>query len=144
MRLWHLIGRAGARFAGVAVLCGAAASAAALHAPAPKPSALVPVPAVTVFPQIRLPRVHPAAQPPGGYTPAQIRMAYSVEPLLRRGINGKGTSIVIVDSFGSPTIRQDLAVFDREFGLKAPSLMIIHPAGPIPKFSFQNASMVAW
>ena len=144
MRLWHLIGRAGARFAGIAVLCAAATSAAAVHAPAPKPSALVPVPAVTVFPQIRLPRVLPEAQPLGGYTPAQIRMAYSVGPLLRRGINGKGTSIVIVDSFGSPTIRQDLAVFDREFGLKAPPLMIIHPAGPIPKFSRQNTSMTAW
>lgn len=144
MRLRHLIRRAGASFAGVAVLCVTAASAASLPAAGPKPSALMPVPAVTVFPQIRLPMVHPAAQPLGGYTPAQIRMAYSVKPLLRRGIDGKGTSIVIVDSFGSPTIRRDLAVFDREFALKAPPLMIIHPAGPIPRFSRQNTSMVAW
>jgi subtilase family serine protease len=145
MRLWHLIGRAGARLAGVLVLCGAAASVASLPAAGrPERSALTPVPAVAVFPQIQLPQAHPAAQPFGGYTPAQIRAAYSVEPLLRRGINGKGTSIVIVDSFGSPTIRRDLAAFDHEFALRTPSLMIIHPAGRIPKFNSQNPTMAAW
>ena len=42
---------------------------------------------------------------------------------------------MIVDSFGSPTIRHDLGVFDRQFKLPAPpSLLIIHPAGRIPKF----------
>src|SRR5262249_16645970 len=80
----------------------------------------------------------------GGYTARKVRVAYSVAPLLRRGINGKGTSIVIVDSFGSPTIRQDLAVFDHEFALRTPSLMIIHPAGRIPKFNPQNSDMEAW
>ena len=37
-----------------------------------------------------------------------------------RGITGKGATIVIVDSFGSPTIKIDLGVFDRPFGLPAP------------------------
>jgi subtilase family serine protease len=148
MRFGHVIGRRGARLAGVVVLCGAAASTASVQAAArptaTEPSAPTPLPAVAVFPQIRLPRAHPAAQPFGGYTPAQLRTAYSVKPLLRRGIDGKGTSIVIVDSFGSPTIRRDLAVFDREFALRVPSLMIIHPAGRIPKFSDENANMVDW
>ena len=147
MRLGHLIMRAGARLAGVAVLCGAAASAVSLHAARPtaaEPASLAAVPAIAVFPPTMRPIVDPATQLFGGYTPAQIRAAYSVKPLLRRGINGKGTSIVIVDSFGSPTIRRDLAVFDREFRLRAPTLMIIHPAGRIPKFNTQNSDMEAW
>jgi subtilase family serine protease len=146
MRLGHLIARAGARLAGLALLCGAAASAASVHAtpPAAEPSSLTAVPAVAVFPLTRGPVVDPAAQMFGGYTPRQIRAAYSVTPLLRRGINGTGTSIVIVDSFGSPTIRRDLAVFDHTFGLRTPKLLIIHPAGRIPKFNTQNSDMESW
>ena len=147
MTLWHVIGRAGVRLAGVVVLCGAAASTSSLHAaagPEPEPSALTPVPAVAVFPQIRPPVAHPEHEPFGGYTPAQMRAAYGVKPLLRRGIDGKGTSIVIVDSFGSPSISRDLRVFDHQFGLRNPSLMIIHPAGAIPKFNDQNQNMLDW
>ena len=79
----------------------------------------------------------PAAPDPpgGGLTPAQLRAAYDLGPLLRHGINGKGQTIVIVDSFGSPTIAGDLAVFDKQFGLPAPpSLRVIQPAGPVPPF----------
>lgn len=77
-----------------------------------------------------------APDPPGGgLTPAQLRAAYDLGPLLRHGINGKGQTIVIVDSFGSPTITGDLAVFDKQFGLPAPpSLRVIQPAGPVPAF----------
>jgi subtilase family serine protease len=46
------------------------------------------------------------------YTPAQIRQAYGLNPLYAKGITGKGTTIAIVDSYGSPTIKHDLAVFD--------------------------------
>jgi subtilase family serine protease len=91
--------------------------------------------AVSVFPMLKVPTLRVAAAPFGGYTPAQIRAAYFLNPLLRKGIDGRGQSIVIVDSFGSPTIRHDLKVFDRQFRLPPPSsLMIIHPAGPIPPF----------
>ncbi|HUJ04510.1 MAG TPA: S53 family peptidase [Streptosporangiaceae bacterium] len=89
---------------------------------------------VSVFPEIHVPPAV-SAKPSGGYTPAQVRAAYFVKPLVRAGIDGKGQSIVIVDSFGSPTIGHDLAVFDRQFHLRPPgSLTIIHPAGPIPPF----------
>jgi subtilase family serine protease len=40
-----------------------------------------------------------------------------------------------VDSFGSPTIRHDLAVFDATFDLTAPpSFTIIQPAGAVPAY----------
>jgi subtilase family serine protease len=100
--------------------------------------------AVSVFPMLRVPPPRVTAAPNGGYTPAQIRAAYHLGPLLRAGVNGKGQSIVIVDSFGSPTIRHDLGVFDRQFGLPAPpSLLIIHPAGPIPAFK-PTYTRISW
>jgi subtilase family serine protease len=100
--------------------------------------------AVSVFPQVRLGTLPRAGSLPGGYTPAQIRAAYFLNPLLSAGVDGKGQSIVIVDSFGSPTIAHDLAVFDQRFNLPAPpSLLIIHPAGPIPPFR-QTSTRLSW
>jgi subtilase family serine protease len=100
--------------------------------------------AVSVFPMVHVPASRMTARPSGGYTPGQIRTAYYLGPLLRAGINGRGRSVVIVDSFGSPTIRHDLAVFDRQFRLPAPSaLTIIHPAGPIPAFKPTN-TRISW
>jgi len=66
------------------------------------------------------------------YQPAQFQAAYNEGPLFARGITGKGETIVLVDSFGSPTIQSDLATFDATFGLPAPpSFRIIQPAGPV-------------
>src|SRR3954470_4777514 len=42
------------------------------------------------------------------YSPLQYRTAYNLNSLYKRGITGKGRTIVIVDSFGSPTIQHDL------------------------------------
>jgi subtilase family serine protease len=69
------------------------------------------------------------------YEPAQIQQAYNLAPLFSKGITGKGQTIVIVDSYGSPTVRHDLGVFDKQFGLpNPPSLQIIQPAGRVPKY----------
>jgi subtilase family serine protease len=78
--------------------------------------------------------------PSGLLTPAQVRTAYDLGPLYRRGITGTGQTIVIVDPYGSPTIRPDLQQFDAEFGLPAPpSFRVIQPAGAVPAFrSTQN------
>ncbi|HEY2551453.1 MAG TPA: S53 family peptidase [Streptosporangiaceae bacterium] len=90
-------------------------------------------PAVAALPAIeRPPR---AFGPGGGLSPSQIRTAYNVTPLLQHGTDGKGESIVIVDSFGSPTIRHDLTAFDAKFHLRAPaSLRILQPAGKVPAY----------
>jgi subtilase family serine protease len=69
------------------------------------------------------------------YQPAQVRAAYNLGPLTARGITGKGQTIVIVDSYGSPTVRHDLSVFDKRFHLPGPpSLRVIQPAGRVPKY----------
>jgi subtilase family serine protease len=68
------------------------------------------------------------------YTPADIRAAYGVDRLHAEGTTGKGQTIVIVDSYGSPTALDDLRFFSRTFGLPEPDLTIIHPTGT-PTFS---------
>ena len=69
------------------------------------------------------------------YQPAQIQQAYNLGPLFSKGITGKGQTIVIVDSYGSPTVRHDLGVFDQTFHLPSPpSLKVIQPAGPVAKY----------
>ncbi len=79
------------------------------------------------------------------YQPAQIQQAYSLPAVYASGVTGKGTTIVIVDSFGSPTIKNDLTVFDRTFGLPAPpSFQVIQPAGKVPAYDPSNSDMVGW
>jgi subtilase family serine protease len=69
------------------------------------------------------------------YGPGQIQQAYGLPKLYSAGTTGAGQTIVIVDAFGSPTIRHDLSTFDRGFGLPAPpSLKIIQPAGKVPPY----------
>ena len=79
------------------------------------------------------------------YQPAQIQQAYNLPAVYASGVTGKGATIVIVDSYGSPTIKNDLRVFDKTFGLPAPpSFSIIHPAGAIPAYNPDNSDMVGW
>ncbi|MDX6390610.1 MAG: hypothetical protein QOJ73_1673 [Streptosporangiaceae bacterium] len=78
------------------------------------------------------------------YEPGQVQQAYNLPPLLHRGIDGAGQTIVIVDSFGSPTIAHDLSVFDRTFGLPAPpSLKVIQPAGKVAPYT-PTATREGW
>jgi subtilase family serine protease len=78
------------------------------------------------------------------YTPLQLRQAYDLPKLFAEGYTGKGTTIAIVDSYGSPTIKHDLSVFDKTFGLPAPpSFQIITPAGKLPKWNTKG-DMPGW
>jgi subtilase family serine protease len=77
------------------------------------------------------------------YQPAQFQKAYNEGPLFAHGITGKGETIVLVDSFGSPTIKSDLATFDATFNLPAPpSFKIIQPAGPVGPYD--PTTMSGW
>jgi subtilase family serine protease len=82
------------------------------------------------------------------YSPTQYRVAYDLNSLYSgraagRPITGAGETIVIVDSFGSPTIQDDLRTFDAQFGLPNPRLTIDR-FGSIPPFDPNNADMVGW
>jgi subtilase family serine protease len=78
------------------------------------------------------------------YTAGQIRQAFNLGPLYAAGTTGTGETIVIVDSFGSPTVAHDLAVFDRGSHLPAPpKLTIIQPAGRVPRYK-ANGNREGW
>ena len=82
------------------------------------------------------------------YLPFQIQKAYDVAPLFGRGIDGRGRTIVLVDPFGSPTIRDDLKTFDQAFGLPdPPSFTILQPEGappPFPEDPFGLSDRLGW
>lgn len=52
------------------------------------------------------------------FTPQSMTAGYNFGPLYASGFNGKGKTIAIIDSFGSPTIADDLHVFDVGFRLQ--------------------------
>jgi subtilase family serine protease len=77
------------------------------------------------------------------YLPTQVEAAYNLPALYNRGITGKGTTIVVVDAYGSPTISDDLAQFDSYLGLGSPPFQIVK-YGNIPTFDQTNGDMVSW
>jgi subtilase family serine protease len=67
------------------------------------------------------------------YSPQEIRTAYGVDKLIDAGFVGAGQTIVIIDSYGSPTIAADLAAFDAGYGLPdPPSFTVLSPLGTVP------------
>jgi len=68
------------------------------------------------------------------YTPAELASAYGVKPLWDQGITGRGRTVVVVDSWGSPTLRADVRHFDRAFGLPAAHIAIDRPSGHVPAY----------
>jgi subtilase family serine protease len=78
------------------------------------------------------------------YTAADLERAYGLRRLYAQGLTGKGSTIVIVDPFGSPTIGNDLQVFDAGMGLpNPPHFRVIQPTGPVPPYNPDNVGDVA-
>lgn len=93
------------------------------------------------------PNIKFSCQTPGApvrcYGPHQMRTAYDIQRVLDAGINGTGTTIVIIDAFQSPTIRHDLRTFDTLFNLHPTTLNIIAPDGLTP-FNPNDPNQVGW
>ncbi|MEU2716551.1 S53 family peptidase [Streptomyces sp. NPDC007205] len=77
------------------------------------------------------------------YNPLQYRTAYHLNPLYKKGITGKGRTIVIVDSFGSPTVQHDLDVYSKQFGLPSTKVKVVK-WGHVPAFDPKNSDMTGW
>ncbi|MET7484907.1 S53 family peptidase [Streptomyces sp. NPDC005538] len=77
------------------------------------------------------------------YNPLQYRTAYNLNSLYKKGITGKGRTIVIVDSFGSPTIQHDLDVYSKQFGMHSAKVNVVK-WGNVPVFDPKNADMTGW
>ncbi len=75
----------------------------------------------------------PAQLGPGSCrTPYDLRVAYGVQSLIQRGFTGKGQTIVDIVSYGSPTLQQDMNVFDKQFGLPPVNIKVMSPIGTVP------------
>jgi subtilase family serine protease len=144
------------RTAVLALPVAAAAGMVALAVPAAAPAAVSHTRPATPVPALGAPvlttKVHPAPLTTSDclaqigincYTPVQYRVAYNLNPLYSHGVTGRGKTIVIVDSFGSPTIRHDIRHFDKQFGFPNPDLKVLK-FGNVPAFDPTNATQVGW
>src|SRR5215469_7231227 len=78
------------------------------------------------------------------YSPQEMHNAYGLTPLLSAGYTGVCQTIIIISSFGSPTITQDLKTFDATFGLPdPPSFTVLAPLGTVP-FDPNDPGQVGW
>lgn len=77
------------------------------------------------------------------YNPLQYRKAYNLDPLYKAGVTGKGRTIVIVDSFGSPTIQHDLDVYSKQFGMASTPVKVVK-WGNVPAWDPKNTDMTGW
>lgn len=80
------------------------------------------------------------------YTPNDIYGAYGVDKLHADGLMGQGQTIVLVDSYGSPTAQQDLMKFHDTFfpGLPSPSFEEWYPFGnPTTNYSCSNSAGIS-
>ncbi|MGD0146228.1 MAG: S53 family peptidase [Nitrososphaerales archaeon] len=60
------------------------------------------------------------------YPPNFLKKAYNFPSTTgRHGLDGTGSTIVIVDAFGSPTIQSDLDTYDAAFGLPSTTITIL-------------------
>jgi subtilase family serine protease len=68
-----------------------------------------------------------------GYDPAQLQTAYGLNSLYRKGWDGTGQTIIIVDAWGSNTIQADANTFSAAYGLPqltSSNFQIYYPGGP--------------
>ncbi len=75
---------------------------------------------------------------PTCYTPQVFRAAYGVDKLIQQGVTGKGQTVIDIVSFGSPTLQQDMDVYDKQFGLPAVDLQIIAPLTNVKTYDPHN------
>lgn len=75
------------------------------------------------------------SHPPLCYSPAQLRVAYSITPLVRRGITGKGRTIVVIAGSGTSTspkftladLSASIRKYDNTFGLPSTRVSVLSP-----------------
>jgi subtilase family serine protease len=78
------------------------------------------------------------------YSPQEMRKAYGLDSLIDAGFVGEGETIVIIDSYGSPTITEDLKTFDKAYGLPdPPSFKVLSPLGTVP-FDPNDGTQTGW
>lgn len=144
-----VVAAAGATVLTAAALIAAPLTGAATAAPAHAVPAVKAVPAVAghkLVSGVSSPLTDAQCQARWGincYTPLQYRQAYDLKPLYRAGVTGKGRTIVIVDSFGSPTIQHDLDVYSAQFGIPSSHVQVVK-WGDVPPFDPADPDHTGW
>lgn len=77
------------------------------------------------------------------YNPSQFMKAYGIDQLHDKQIKGKGQVIILVDSFGSPTMQEDLDHFSDTFNLPRTQIQFVYPNGAYVN-PLSNADQVGW
>ena len=62
---------------------------------------------------------------PCGYKPSEMWTAYHLNPLYQAGFDGTGTTVAIVDAFGSTTIQHDIDTFSKVYHLPPADLTVL-------------------
>ncbi len=58
---------------------------------------------------------------------------YGVGELWRKGIDGAGTTVAVIEGWNYPGITRQVDAFDKAYGLPNPHIATIYPAGQLPK-----------
>jgi len=111
-------------------------SLTATPTPTRRPLPPSPVAAITACPA-------PLSTLTNCFTPYALRTAYDVETLTEQGDTGKGQTVIDIVSYGSPTLQQDMQVFDQQFHLPPVNLQILSPLGTVP-YNPNNKDMSGW
>ncbi|MHB1816457.1 MAG: S53 family peptidase [Streptosporangiaceae bacterium] len=143
------------RYSALAALTGAAALAVSMGVPSANAASVPSSFVYQVHPIMKLAISTPGATPGGFplspsqcvadfglacYGPQDFRTAYDFP---QKDV-GQGQTIVIVDAYGSPTIRSDLNVYSQEFGLPTAHLKIYYPGGKPTYNPLQNHAESSW
>lgn len=113
------------------IVTGAAAGLAAAALAASAGLVGTPAQAAATAPAVK--PVQDCLRPPATcYSPGHFRTAYGIQPLLDRGIDGRGKTVALIELSTSPPrqfppvtdIRPDLARFDRVFRLPAAKIQV--------------------
>ncbi|MGN6794299.1 MAG: hypothetical protein ACTHJW_18095, partial [Streptosporangiaceae bacterium] len=88
-------------------------------------------PAQAAQPKQAGPSLNCLVPPATCYTPRAYRTAYGISPLLERGIDGRGQTVVVAELAQQPApdasdIRKDMMRFDSRFGLPPARLRVVN------------------
>jgi len=59
-----------------------------------------------------------------GYTPQQLQGAYGRAAAIKRGLNGSGQTVAVIDAYSSPTLTTDADTWSADHDLTKPKLVI--------------------
>ena len=78
---------------------------------------------------------HAVPYAPCGYTPPQLRSAYGIDKAVAKGIDGRGTTVAVIDAFAAPTILADAQAYAKKNDPQHPFLaskfkQVVYPTNP--------------